>query len=138
MKDSIYQRFCSVVGKEFVSVNEPMKYHTTFRIGGGADYFLSPGSPEELRKLLHICKEEHVPYYIMGNGSNLLVSDHGYRGAVIQIYKNMNRLTVEDKIIRAQAGIQLSALANKALESGLTGLEFASGIPGTQIGRAHV
>lgn len=131
VKESVYRRFCSCVGIKNVLVDEPMKSHTTFRIGGNADYFLTPGSVEELQELLRICLEEGQSYYIMGNGSNLLVSDEGFRGAVIQIYKNMNRVTVEGDTIRTGAGVLLSQLSKAALDSSLTGLEFASGIPGT-------
>lgn len=131
MKDNVYSRFCGCVGSDNAATEELMKSHTTFRIGGPAEYFLTPRNAEELQELQKICKEENVPYYIIGNGSNLLVSDEGLRGAVIQIYHNMNQVVVEGNIIRAQAGILLSALAKMALDHELSGLEFASGIPGT-------
>lgn len=131
MKDNVYSRFCGCIGSDRVAAEEPMKNHTTFRIGGPAEYFLTPGNAEELRELQKICEEENVPYYIIGNGSNLLVSDEGLRGAVIQIYHNMNQVVVEGDVIRVQAGILLSTLAKVALEHGLSGLAFAAGIPGT-------
>lgn len=113
-----------------------MKKHTTFRLGGAADYFLSPEKAEQVAKLIHICREENIPYFILGNGSNLLVSDKGYRGTVIQIFKNMNNIRVEGTKLYVQAGALLSAIARKALDAGLTGMEFASGIPGTVGGAA--
>ena len=112
-------------------VDEPMRRHTTFRIGGPADYLIRPETEEVLRKILALCAEEKLPYFILGNGSNLLVSDQGYRGVIIQIYKNFQQCVTEGNVIRAGAGILLSRLSAAAGEAGLTGLEFASGIPGT-------
>lgn len=131
MKDNVYSRFCGCIGSDRVATEEPMKKHTTFRIGGPAEYFLTPVNAKELKGLQKICEEENVPYYIIGNGSNLLVSDEGLRGAVIQIYHNMNQVVVKGDVIRVQAGLLLTALAKAALEHGLAGLAFASGIPGT-------
>ena len=108
-----------------------MRLHTTFRVGGPADLFVSPNSVEEVCKVTALCREEGVPYYIMGNGSNLLVSDQGYRGVIIQFYKEMNDISVEGTVLRAQAGALLSAVASRALLESLTGFEFAAGIPGT-------
>ena len=93
VNQNIIEKFNDLLGEEKVKVDEPMKRHTTFRIGGPADYFLLPSSEEELSGILKICKNEELPYFILGNGSNLLVSDKGYRGAVIQIWKNMRFLT---------------------------------------------
>lgn len=110
---------------------EPMDRHTTFRIGGPADYFLQPQDAGELQKIIDICEREQVPWFIMGNGSNLLVSDRGYRGVVIQLYRNMARITTEGCRIKAQAGASLAALSKRAMDASLSGLEFAGGIPGT-------
>lgn len=126
-----YKDICSIVGDEQILTNEPMSRHTTFRIGGPADYFIMPGTAEELAQVIRLCREADVPFYIMGNGSNLLVGDKGYRGAVIQIFKRMNEVRVEDDCIYAQAGALLSKIAAEALKAGLGGFEFASGIPGT-------
>ena len=108
-----------------------MKKHTTFRLGGAADYFLSPEKAEQVAELIHICREENISYFILGNGSNLLVSDRGYRGTVIQIFKNMNDIRVEGTKIVAGAGALLSKVANEAAAAGLGGMEFAAGIPGS-------
>ncbi|BEI61534.1 UDP-N-acetylmuramate dehydrogenase [Blautia luti] len=127
----IIERFSNLLGNEKVRINEPMNRHTTFRIGGQADYFLLPSSSEEVKGILEICKEESLQYFILGNGSNLLVSDEGYRGVIIQLYRNYGGLTVEGTEIRAGAGVLLSQIAATARNESLTGFEFAGGIPGT-------
>lgn len=136
-RQEFYNRLCEIVGSDNVCVDEPMKNHTTFRIGGNADYFVSPHSTEEIQEVLDVCKEAGSPYYIVGNGSNLLVSDKGYRGVIIRIFKNLAMIETEECRMRVQAGALLSKTAKKALEHGLTGFEFAAGIPGT-IGGAMV
>lgn len=136
MRENIISKFEKVIGKDCVLTEESMRKHTTFRLGGPADYFLCPTTAVQVAELIHICREENIPYFVLGNGSNLLVSDQGYRGAVIQIYKNMNEIRIEGTQIYVQAGALLSATAKKALEAKLTGMEFASGIPGTVGGAA--
>lgn len=131
MNQNLYNELLEIVTAGQIKLEEPMKNHTTFRIGGPAEFFVMPGTLEQVRCVIELCKREDVSYYIVGNGSNLLVSDQGYRGVVIQIYKEMNGITVEGEVIKAQAGALLSAIANKALENELAGFEFAAGIPGT-------
>ena len=128
---NVVQEFCAVLGSDNVKLQEPMKKHTTFRIGGPADYYLCPHSTKELQAVLQICRQEELPFFILGNGSNLLVSDQGYRGAVIQLWKNMSEIERIGTRICAQAGALLSKIAAAAFEDGLTGMEFAAGIPGT-------
>ena len=118
-------------------VMEPMKNHTTFRIGGPADILALPKTPEEVEKVVRFCNEHAQPYYVIGNGSNLLVSDEGYRGLVLQLYRNFNDIQVNGETITVQSGAMLAAVARMAYQNHLTGLEFASGIPGT-IGGAVV
>ena len=120
-----------VLGRQKVLLQEPMKKHTTFRVGGPADYFVMPETKDEIRRIITVCRECGTPFYIIGNGSNLLVSDKGYRGVIIQLYKEMSKIETEGNVIRAEAGASLARVANAALEAGLTGFEFASGIPGT-------
>ena len=127
----IKERFCNLLGEENVLTDELMSSHTTFRIGGAADYFLLPTEGMQIKGIFEICREEGIPCFILGNGSNLLVSDKGYRGAVIQMYRNMNKIETEGTVIRAQAGALLSAVASEAKNHSLTGFEFAGGIPGT-------
>ncbi len=130
MDHKFFDKLASIVTEQRALLEEPMSKHTTFRVGGPADYFLIPETAEEVVKLVALCKEEEVPFYVIGNGSNLLVSDAGYAGAIIQIGRRMNEITVEGTAIKAQAGALLSAIGNKALEHSLGGFEFAAGIPG--------
>ena len=136
MNQEIKKIFCDLLGEDRVFTDEPMKQHTTFKIGGPADYFLVPESGEEAGEIINICKQTDIPYFILGNGSNLLVGDGGYRGVVIQIYRNMSAVTTEGTIITAQAGALLSSVAAVAKNASLTGFEFAGGIPGTVGGAA--
>lgn len=131
------EKLQKLLGEAKVLVQEPMASHTTFRIGGPADYYVMPETTEELAEVLNVCKEEKVPYFILGNGSNLLVGDHGIRGVVIQLYKNFDGIIIEGTTVTARAGAMLIRVAKEAGKAGLTGLEFASGIPGT-IGGAMV
>lgn len=134
MNSEIIKKFCDLLGEERVFTGEAMSRHTTFKIGGPADYFLMPDKGTDVGRIVKICKESGIPYFILGNGSNLLVGDGGYRGAVIQIYKNMSAVTVEGTEITVQAGALLSAVAAAAKNAALTGFEFAGGIPGTMGG----
>lgn len=116
---------------------EPLKKHTTFRIGGAAKYFFTPKNSTEIYDIICYCREKHMPYYILGNGSNVLFSDDGYDGAVINIYNSMNDISVIGESIYAMAGALLSKIAVTAKDNDLHGMEFAAGIPGT-IGGAMV
>lgn len=131
MDQEFWKQMCGIVGSENLSAGEPMKKHTTFRIGGLADYYVTPHSQEEIVRLIAACREKDIPYYILGNGSNLLVSDKGYRGVIIQIFKNYDDIRIEETCFTVKAGALLSRIARKALECELTGFEFAAGIPGT-------
>ena len=119
------------VPEEDILSKEPMWKHTTFRVGGEADCFVRISSPSQLAGLIPRLKENGIPWFIMGNGSNLLVGDKGFRGVILQIGSKMGALSAEGSRIRAGAGALLSAAAKYAMEQGLAGLEFASGIPGT-------
>lgn len=134
MNSEIIKKFCDLLGEERVFTGEAMSRHTTFKIGGPADYFLMPDKDTDVGRIVKICKESAIPYFILGNGSNLLVGDGGYRGAVIQIYKNMSAVTVEGTEITVQAGALLSSVAAAAKNAALAGFEFAGGIPGTMGG----
>ena len=130
MKQEIITRLEQILTKDRIRQNEPMKNHMTFRVGGPADIFLTP-SAEELPAVLSVCREEHVPVTVIGNGSNLLVGDQGIRGVVICIGFGMRGIRVDGEKIFLEAGVTLAAAAQQAAKAGLTGLEFASGIPGT-------
>ena len=131
MKQEFEHRLKQILAEDQIRREEPMKLHTTFRIGGPAQYLVTPRTNEEVRAVVGLCRGEGIPYYIIGNGSNLLVSDKGYRGVVIQLYKEFSSITAQGNEIRAQAGASLAKIAAEALRQGLAGFEFASGIPGT-------
>lgn len=127
-----------IAGEQAVRLQEPMSAHTTFRIGGPADYFVEPGSESVLKELLLLCRETETPFFILGNGSNLLVSDEGYRGVMISL-RGFDEISLREgesteagkTIMTAGCGVLLSKAAMQAAERGLTGFEFAGGIPGT-------
>lgn len=120
-----------IIPEENIFINEPMKNHTTFRIGGPADILVKPSDIEQIKNVCMACRAENEPYMIIGNGSNVLVSDDGIRGVVILLLDNYDRIRVENDIITAQAGARLSKIGAAALRGSLTGFEFACGIPGT-------
>ncbi|MBE5954782.1 MAG: UDP-N-acetylmuramate dehydrogenase [Lachnospiraceae bacterium] len=111
--------------------NELMSGHTTFRIGGPAKYFFAPKTAEEIVKVIDICRAHNIRYMIVGNGSNMLFSDKGFDGAIIQIFSNFNQIDEYDDGIYANAGALLSKIAAVARDNSMTGMEFAAGIPGT-------
>ena len=127
----LYKELCAAVGAEHLLRDEPMNRHTAFRIGGHADFFVQPSCTEEIKAVRELCRLGEVPCYIIGNGSDLLVGDKGYRGVIIQICKRMNEVRADGERIIVQAGALLSRTAAAAYEASLTGMEFASGIPGT-------
>ena len=118
--------------------NEPMAAHTTFKIGGAADILITVRSIDELQTAVNACKASDIPVMILGNGSNLLVSDNGIEGAVIMLDGDFKEITVDGTIITSGAGAKLSRLCSVALENSLTGLEFAYGIPGTVGGAMYM
>ena len=120
-----------IPGSGTVAVDEPMSRHTSFRIGGPADVFIRPETIESAADILKACKENGIPAIVIGNGTNLIVRDKGIRAAVIQLTDNVSRYEVTGEVISAEAGILISGLSRIALEHGLSGLEFAEGIPGT-------
>ena len=126
-----FQTLGQVLRAEQIRVREPMSRHTTFRAGGPADYYVEPETRQELAAVLDLCRQWGMPYYILGNGSNLLVGDKGYRGVMVALGKPWAEVEAEGCKIRAGAGALLSAAARLALKENLTGMEFASGIPGT-------
>lgn len=138
MTDRLEELLAEVSGRDGVRVREPMNKHTTFRIGGPAELFVIPSSVDEVPKLLQICRASGMPWFILGNGSNLLVSDEGYAGVVIQIDRNLEKILPPEEgsspdtcLIHAEAGTLLAKLSAAARDLSLEGLEFASGIPGT-------
>ncbi len=122
--------FSNIYSKDEVKINALMKEHINFEVGGPADILLIPSKVEQIIESIKICKENNIPYFVMGNGSNLLVKDGGIRGVVIKL-TGLTNLEVNKEEIKADCGVMLKELSDKALENSLTGLEFACGIPGS-------
>ncbi|MBQ6360559.1 MAG: UDP-N-acetylmuramate dehydrogenase [Lachnospiraceae bacterium] len=114
-----------------VRTDERMAEHTTFRTGGPAAVFVEPASAEDIKSVIRICRETGTDHFVLGRGSNLLVSDSGYDGVVIHIADSMSDIACYDDVIKAEAGASLAAIAAAAKKNSLTGLEFAGGIPGS-------
>ncbi|MDY0236088.1 MAG: UDP-N-acetylmuramate dehydrogenase [Gudongella sp.] len=127
----LYRDFFNIEEFSDIRFNELLKNHTSFQIGGPADVMIIPSSEEELINAVRICRDNNLKYFIMGNGSNLLVKDGGIRGVVIKINGNYNDIEVKENIINVQAGALISTTSKHALKASLTGIEFANGIPGT-------
>ncbi|KEH95667.1 UDP-N-acetylmuramate dehydrogenase [Clostridium novyi] len=126
----INKKLESILDKEEIKNNILMKNYTSFKVGGPADIFVTPNSYEKVKGVINICKENNIPYFILGNGSNVLVRDGGIRGVVVSFNK-LNKVYAEGNKVIAESGTLLSMVANTALKSDLTGLEFAHGIPGS-------
>lgn len=147
MDKDIYNQLMSVIKEEDIKIDEPMSMYTTFKIGGKADFLVTPSTIEEGVAIVSLCKKNKIPYYVIGNGSNLLVGDKGYRGVIIHISTKLNRVHIEKKRttsrevditlekeyfkVVAEAGIMLSKLSHEIAINELTGFEFAAGIPGS-------
>ncbi|MGN0329337.1 MAG: UDP-N-acetylmuramate dehydrogenase [Lachnospira sp.] len=122
----------SIVGESGVKIDEPMNIHTTFKIGGAADYFVTPSSVYELQSVITFLKKSDMEYFIIGNGSNLLVSDDGFRGVIIQLNDTFDGCEfIDDTTVEVMAGMLMSRLGNRLAQKGIGGFEFATGIPGT-------
>ena len=130
MNDQFLTELQNVMGGSGIFMEEPMKKHTTFRVGGPADVLVQPDE-SALAAILALCRQYHVSYSFIGNGSNLLVGDKGIRGVVIEMTDPMGNIEVDGTKITAQAGAMLSKIANTAASNGLGGMEFAAGIPGS-------
>lgn len=127
----LYGQIEKIVKAKRVILNASMSKYTSFRTGGNADIMVIVENEEEIEKLLRLLSEERVPYIILGNGSNILVKDGGYRGVVVKLGEFFNSIKIKDNQIMAYAGAKISTAAREAMESGLSGMEFASGIPGS-------
>lgn len=131
MYTEFLEHLTSFMNQEDIKINEPMKKHTSFRVGGPAKFFLVVHSEEVLAQILLAVNERNLPYFVLGNGSNLLVSDQGYEGVMIYLGEEFTGIKVKENKIEAGAAAFLGKVARKALENELTGLEFAAGIPGS-------
>lgn len=121
----------SIVGEENVLVDEPMSEHTTFHVGGPADLLVTPDDFDEIRDVLRACEDAGVESFVLGRGSDLLVSDEGYRGVIVALTEALVGVSVEGTQMCCQAGVDLREASEMACELGLSGLEFACGIPGS-------
>lgn len=136
-KKVMLRRLLEILGEDNVFPEEPMHKHITFRVGGPAEWFVLVKTSSQLQEVLALCKEQKEPYYIIGNGSDLLVSDAGVRGVIIRLAGEFEEITAEEKVnegicdVCAGAGVMLASLSLRAGKKGFTGLEFANGIPGT-------
>lgn len=137
MDKSYLKEIEAFAGQGALLTEELLSSHTTFRVGGKADAFLSVQNEEQIRQAIEVCEKYNIPFFVLGNGSNLLVSDEGYRGLVIAIGSDMAKVTIEGNCVTAEAGALLGSVSQAAAKNGLSGMEFASGIPGT-IGGAIV
>lgn len=132
-----YGGLVNIVGTDRVLRDEPLRLHTTLKIGGPADFLVKPESEEELRAVLELCHTHKMPCFVLGNGSNLLVSDAGYRGVIIKLWRTneavqvLNRTEASSVTLRIAAGTMLSRAAMAVANMGLQGFAFAAGIPGT-------
>lgn len=124
-------RLRQIVGEDNVLVDEPMSEHTTFEIGGPAELFVIPESTDEVRDVVLACREADANYFVLGNGSDLLVSDDGYPGVIIGLADGFTNVSIDDNEMTCQAGVSLREASEMACELGLSGLEFACGIPGS-------
>jgi UDP-N-acetylmuramate dehydrogenase len=130
--DLFLKELKNILADEQIRQKESMSKHTSLQIGGAADYMVLPSTIDEIKQVVLLCKSHNMPFYIMGNGSNLLVSDLGYQGLIIKLSGGFSDIEVtEDYIVRAQAGVLMSKLSNVIARHELTGFEFGAGIPGT-------
>ena len=130
MDQKFLEQLAEILPEKNIYINEPMNKHTTFRIGGSADVLVTPGV-SETAEVLRLCKNHDIPVTIIGNGSNLLVGDQGIRGVVIEFGRPAEEIAIQGEQMHVTAGTMLSKAANEAAANGLSGLEFAAGIPGT-------
>lgn len=131
ISEAVVQALRGFVPAENIYLQEPMAFHTTFKVGGPADCLIALENEAQLQKVQRYLHLVGIPFFVLGNGSNVLVSDRGYKGIILQIGDKMNEVEVNGRRVTAQAGARMSKVARVAMEHGLTGLEFASGIPGT-------
>ncbi len=130
-KQYIYECLSKMIDVEDIKIDEPMKKHISFRVGGPADILVTPRTEEQIASVIKLLKKENIPYLIIGNGSNLLIKDGGIRGVVIEISNNFNNFEIDGNTVKVQSGALLSVLGKAILRENLKGFEFAAGIPGT-------
>jgi UDP-N-acetylmuramate dehydrogenase len=137
MKDNIIDTLSQIAGSTNLLFNEPLAHHTTFKVGGPAEFFVIPASEKNLIGLVDVALDHNLPFFILGNGSNLIVSDKGIRGLVISTQK-LTRVIYKDNLVTASCGIEIIKLSQNTAKRGLSGLEFACGIPGSLGGAVYM
>lgn len=137
MDYSAFEQLAHSCGAELYR-DEPLKKYTSFHIGGAADLLIKPNSAECISQAVGLCREKNIPYYLLGRGSNVLISDNGLRGVVIVISDSFSKITVSGEQIICEAGAGLHKICTAARDNSLTGLEFAYGIPGTVGGAIYM
>lgn len=138
MNNCIFDTLVKIAGSNNVFKDEPMKKRCTFKTGGNAAYFIEPQNPSQVAEIVKYAKKNKIPFFVVGNGSNLLVSDDGFDGIIICIGKNMSDVMVSQNRVTAMAGATLAKVASVAQKNSLSGFEFASGIPGTVGGAVYM
>ncbi len=126
MENQIYDDLKRLIPKENIKINEPMSKHTSFKTGGNADFYITVKNVDEIKRILDYANEKKIKYYVIGNGSNLLVKDEGYRGIILKIDINdiqIDDLKEDDVIVTVGAGVKLMALAQVLMKRGITGFE---------------
>ncbi len=128
-----HQKMLEILVQEQIVIDAPMKNYSTFKVGGPADMLVLPDSAQEVQMIIALCREEKIPFLIVGNGSNLLIGDEGYGGLVVKLSKNFSKITVDEANcqIKAEAGALIPAVAKEACNHSLSGMERISGIPGS-------
>lgn len=137
VKDRLYEKLIEITSRENVKVDEELKKHTYTRLGGKADYYVTPETYEQVQLLVQIANKESVPFTLLGNGSNLIVKDGGIRGIVMNLQK-LDDIKTDGTMIVAQSGARIIDVSREALKQKLTGLEFACGIPGSVGGALYM
>jgi len=130
LNNKVLQKIVEIVSEENVKLDEILKNHTATKLGGKADYFVTPTTVEQVQNIVTFAKEHQIPLLLIGNGSNMVVKDGGFRGIVLSL-KKFNNLTINENRMVVQSGVSIIEASRKALEANLTGLEFACGIPGS-------
>lgn len=137
VKHHLYEKLIEIVNKENVVVDKPLKSYTYTRLGGNADYFVTPETYEQVQGIVKLARKENEAFTLLGNGSNLIIKDGGIRGIVMYLGK-LNEITSSGKVLTAQSGAKIINVSRRALAETLTGLEFACGIPGSVGGALYM
>jgi len=134
----VYKRIQSMISEDRIFTNEPLKEHTYFKIGGPVNILIKVNSIDEIKKVIQLCKDENVKYYVIGNGTNILVPDEGLEAVIIKIAEDFSAYRIQGDKVHVQSGMLLSTLSKKIAKASLAGFEFASGIPGTVGGAIYM